>query len=106
VLVWIYGGGYAAVDKSNDGMYDPAGLIRASQVTGDEGIVFVAFNYRVYTRRSCMKVANNCLIVRSVWLAWWIYISIEWNSERWAVRSTSSLKMGTAIHPSLWRRPN
>ncbi|MCJ1395754.1 hypothetical protein MMC18_008640 [Xylographa bjoerkii] len=47
VMVWIYGGGYTNGDKNGDGQYDPAGLIHASQAAGDEGIVFVALNYRL-----------------------------------------------------------
>ncbi|KAF6235654.1 hypothetical protein HO173_006337 [Letharia columbiana] len=44
VLVWIYGGGYTAGDKS---AHSPAGLIRASQVNDTQGIIFVAMNYRL-----------------------------------------------------------
>jgi len=45
VLVWIYGGGYTAGDKSGSG--DPAGLIKASQATGSSGVIYVSLNYRV-----------------------------------------------------------
>ena len=44
VLVWIYGGGYTAGDKS---AYNPAGLIHASQVNNSQGIIFVSLNYRL-----------------------------------------------------------
>lgn len=44
VLVWIYGGGYTSGEKS---VYNPAGLIKASQATSTDGIVFVALNYRL-----------------------------------------------------------
>lgn len=44
VLVWIYGGGYTAGEKS---AYSPAGLIRASQVNGTQGVIFVSLNYRL-----------------------------------------------------------
>ena len=47
VMVWIYGGGYTNGEKNGNGMYNPAGLIRASQVSGGNGIVYVALNYRV-----------------------------------------------------------
>lgn len=50
VLVWIYGGGYTFSDKTGDGaerFFNPAGLIQASQNNGSEGVVYVAFNYRV-----------------------------------------------------------
>ena len=44
VLVWIYGGGYTAGDKSP---YNPAGLIKASQQTDAHGVIFVSLNYRL-----------------------------------------------------------
>ncbi|KAJ5779857.1 Carboxylesterase type B [Penicillium paradoxum] len=44
VLVWIYGGGYTGGDKSSS---DPTGLIQRSMVGKDEGIVYVAMNYRL-----------------------------------------------------------
>ena len=47
VLVWIYGGGYTAGEKTGFGQYNPAGLIKASQQSGSEGIVFVSMNYRL-----------------------------------------------------------
>ena len=47
VMVWIYGGGYTFGEKNGEGEYNPAGLIKASQVAGNDGIVFVALNYRV-----------------------------------------------------------
>ena len=50
VLVWIYGGGYTAGEKSGFGAYNPAGLLKASQVSGSEGVVYVALNYRVSPR--------------------------------------------------------
>lgn len=47
VLVWIYGGGYTAGEKTGFGQYNPSGLIKASQASGSEGIVFVSINYRL-----------------------------------------------------------
>lgn len=47
VLVWIYGGGYTSGEKTGYGLYNPAGLIRASQIDESEGVVYVALNYRV-----------------------------------------------------------
>lgn len=44
VLVWIYGGGYTAGEKS---AYNAAGLIKASQATNTDGIIFVSLNYRL-----------------------------------------------------------
>ncbi|KAI4269514.1 MAG: hypothetical protein LQ337_007237 [Flavoplaca oasis] len=47
VLVWIYGGGYTSGEKTGYGLYNPAGLIRASQIDESEGVVYVALNYRL-----------------------------------------------------------
>ena len=44
VLVWIYGGGYTAGEKS---AYNPAGLIHASRANNSQGIIFVSLNYRL-----------------------------------------------------------
>ena len=44
VLVWIYGGGYTFGEKS---AYNAAGLIKASQTTSKDGIIFVSLNYRL-----------------------------------------------------------
>ena len=44
VLVWINGGGYTAGEKS---AYNAAGLIKASQATNPDGVVFVSLNYRL-----------------------------------------------------------
>jgi carboxylesterase type B len=40
----IYGGGYTTGSKY---AVDPTGLIEASQLDGSDGVVFVAFNYRL-----------------------------------------------------------
>lgn len=45
VLVWIYGGGFSYGDKTSYG--NPAGLIKASNLTGPNGVVVVLLNYRV-----------------------------------------------------------
>ena len=47
VLVWIYGGGYTFGEKTGSGTYNPAGLIKASQASGSEGVIYVALNYRL-----------------------------------------------------------
>jgi carboxylesterase type B len=44
VLVWIYGGGYVGGDKSSS---NPTGLIQRSRLGNNDGIVYVALNYRV-----------------------------------------------------------
>lgn len=45
VVVWIYGGGYVAGSKFSTG--NPATLISRSQENGDEGVIYVALNYRL-----------------------------------------------------------
>ncbi|KAF8853879.1 alpha/beta-hydrolase [Acephala macrosclerotiorum] len=45
VLVWVYGGGYIAGDKTSTG--NPATLIASSMENGGEGVVYVAMNYRL-----------------------------------------------------------
>lgn len=47
IFTRIYGGGYVSGDKSNNGFYNPAGLINASFANGGQGIVYVAINYRL-----------------------------------------------------------
>ncbi|KAF9248450.1 hypothetical protein DTO027I6_8581 [Penicillium roqueforti] len=44
VLVWIYGGGYVGGEKSSS---DPTGLIQRSQQGNNDGVVYVALNYRL-----------------------------------------------------------
>jgi carboxylesterase type B len=41
----IYGGGYTLGDKAGSG--NPSGLIKASQVSGGQGVIYVAMNYRI-----------------------------------------------------------
>ena len=45
-MVWIHGGGYTLGSKT---LYSPsaAGLIKASQSNGKEGIIWIAMNYRL-----------------------------------------------------------
>jgi carboxylesterase type B len=45
-MVWIHGGGYTLGSKT---LYSPsaAGLIKASQSHGKEGIIWIAMNYRL-----------------------------------------------------------
>ena len=49
MLVWIYGGGYTAGQKSGGttNPYDPSGLLAHSENNGGEGVVYVALNYRL-----------------------------------------------------------
>ncbi|KAJ5308604.1 hypothetical protein N7508_003983 [Penicillium antarcticum] len=44
VLVWIYGGGYVAGEKSSS---DATGLVQRSMAGGEQGLVFVSLNYRL-----------------------------------------------------------
>ncbi|KAJ8103668.1 Alpha/Beta hydrolase protein [Lipomyces tetrasporus] len=44
VLVWIYGGGYVSGDKANE---NAKGLVERSLQNGQDGIVYVAINYRL-----------------------------------------------------------
>jgi hypothetical protein len=105
VLVWIYGGGYANGDKNNDGEYNPAGLIKASQAAGNEGVVFVALNYRVITPPAVFKNSTDFQIVGSFWLPRRTYITVKWHSKRRILRSALGPGMGAAEYPPLWRRP-
>jgi carboxylesterase type B len=43
--VWIYGGGYTAGSKASSG--SPAGLVAQSEIDNNEGIIYVAMNYRL-----------------------------------------------------------
>lgn len=45
VMVWIHGGGYGAGTK-----YDvpPAGLLSRSQMGGEDGVIYIAINYRLF----------------------------------------------------------
>lgn len=45
VMVWIYGGGFTGGSKTGSG--NPAGLIARSQDDGQDGIIYVAMNYRL-----------------------------------------------------------
>jgi carboxylesterase type B len=56
VLVWIYGGGYVGGEKSGS---DPTGLIQRSMGGHDDGIVYVALNYRVSKALSPDRYPKN-----------------------------------------------
>lgn len=45
VLVWIHGGGFVSGHKSEQG--NGAGLVARSMEQGDEGIIYIAINYRL-----------------------------------------------------------
>lgn len=44
-MVWIHGGGYTLGYKTQYG--SGAGLLKASQRGGNEGVIYVAINYRL-----------------------------------------------------------
>lgn len=44
-MVWIHGGGYTLGWKTLYG--SGAGLVRASQSNGKDGVIYVALNYRL-----------------------------------------------------------
>jgi carboxylesterase type B len=51
VMIWVYGGGFTFSFKGNDG--DPSTIIKSSQQSEDtNGVIYVAFNYRVSQRIS------------------------------------------------------
>ncbi|PHH58743.1 hypothetical protein CDD81_4673 [Ophiocordyceps australis] len=48
VFVWLHGGGFVYGHKNDSAVGgDPAGLMRASQLDGSDGFIFVAPNYRL-----------------------------------------------------------
>lgn len=54
VIVWIYGGGFVLGGKTQNG--DGSGLIaKSTNGPQDEGVIFVAFNYRVRTGFHILK---------------------------------------------------
>lgn len=103
VLVWIYGGGYTAGEKTGGGLYNPAGLIKASQVDGSDGVVYVALNYRV-CYAVCQLPGKRALTctVRSFRLVSWTFSSVRWYSQRCSLRSTIGTSMGSRQYSSLW----
>lgn len=58
VVVWIYGGGFVLGGKTQNG--DGSGLIAEStNDPRDEGVIFVAFNYRVRTVPLCLRFGTD-----------------------------------------------
>ena len=82
-MVWLTGGGFVEGTKTGNGAYDPAGLIKASQVSGSEGIIFVSPNYRVslfitIISTILMRVTR---LARRFWMAGWSYSLLKWHSK-------------------------
>lgn len=102
VLVWIYGGGFVLGGKTQNG--DGSGLIaRSTEDPNDEGVIFVAMNYRVrvfsvpYVENELMR-----LLARRLWLAWWQrFPEAGRRFQRRPPRSASRSRMGTAEHPQV-----
>lgn len=78
VLVWIHGGGYTTGEKTGFGLFNPTGLLKASQAAGSHGFVFVSINYRVrfsrkkqgkIVRKAFNHVTNSILVVGRIWMA-------------------------------------
>ncbi|KAL8702647.1 MAG: hypothetical protein Q9201_004172 [Fulgogasparrea decipioides] len=70
VLVWIHGGGYTLGEKTGNGVYNSAGLIKASQVSGAEGVIYVALNYRASLLIHSDKETNAALYDQRLGLEW------------------------------------
>ena len=96
VMVWIYGGGYTTGEKTGSGVYNPGGLITASQATGAPGIVYVAINYRV--RLSSPLVVVVMLIRQPAWRVWLACRAnspVQWDSKRCTLRPAIGASMGS-----------
>jgi carboxylesterase type B len=70
VLVWIYGGGYVAGDKTSSG--NAAGLIASSLQNGSEGVVFMAMNYRLGLFVSLSPTIPPMPLTCCIGMAFWI----------------------------------
>lgn len=68
VLVWIYGGGYTAGEKS---AFNASGLMQRSMQDGRDGIVYVSLNYRVSNRYVFPANKLTFAAVRRIRLAGW-----------------------------------
>ena len=103
VIVWIYGGGYAAGEKAGDAQ--PGGLIAKSEnVSGSEGAVFVAMNYRVRTLEMCAESMLINGVAGSIWMVVRPNVPVQcqqWHRQCRSPRSTLCTGMGSAIHPPL-----
>lgn len=58
VMVWIYGGGYTGGSKAGSG--NPAGLLARAQDNGQEGVIYVAMNYRLGLFVSLHLCSRKC----------------------------------------------
>lgn len=99
VLIWIYGGGYTVGEKTGFGVYNPAGLINASQINGSEGVIYVALNYRVDSSHGPSSRAELTYLAWGFRLAGWADSSIRWYRECWPLRPTFGSAMGAGAYP-------
>ena len=77
-MVWIYGGGFTTGSKVGSG--NPAGLIARSQDDGQEGVIYVAMNYRLG-----------------------LFVSFPWMLTALSMTDSSGVDVGSYF-PRKWRR--
>jgi hypothetical protein len=102
VLVWIYGGGYTLGSKSGSG--SPATLLASARKNNQEGVIFVAMNYRLGLYVSLISPRLMVSIEPSIGLALWTHISGRCHCKSGFVRPKTCSRMGTKIYSSFWRR--
>ena len=100
-MVWIYGGGFTLGAKAGSG--NPAGLIARSQDDGQEGVIYVAMNYRLGLFVSIVLETHVQILTLSG-LAIGPNFPREWHCECWPLRPETCARMGATKHPSIWRR--
>lgn len=86
VLVWIYGGGYSYSDKISYG--NPAGLVRASNLTSSDRVIVVILNYRVSHRcpcRSHKKFGSQINLAWCIWMVWRADASSQRYPQCWLI---------------------
>lgn len=71
VLVWIYGGGYTFGSKSTG---SPATLLASARKNNQEGVIFVAMNYRLGLYVSLLSYHLMVSTELSTGLALWSHI--------------------------------
>jgi acetyl esterase/lipase len=82
VMVWIYGGGFTFSYKGNDG--DPSTIIKSSQQSEDtNGVIYVAFNYRVSQTISLRdRALSDNILGWGFWFSWWAQPAVKWKCKR------------------------
>jgi hypothetical protein len=81
-MVWIYGGGFTFSYKGNDG--DPSTIIKSSQQSEDtNGVIYVAFNYRVSQTISLRdRALSDNILGWGFWFSWWAQPAVKWKCKR------------------------